>query len=99
MISKNERVLLVIFAGFSFLIINGVFVYCTLSQPGLLLEALRNPVSLIFIVEALLLVVLLGYYLRKWKVTSMSLALFIFLSIVGSLGFSVPLAILKCPEG
>jgi RsiW-degrading membrane proteinase PrsW (M82 family) len=74
--------------------VNGAFLYATAVKPSYLVGALSNPVSLAFIVEALVLVGVLGYFLRRWNVTTMPLPLFVCLFLIGSLAFSVPIAML-----
>jgi hypothetical protein len=47
-----------------------------------------------FVVEALLLTGVLAYLLVKWQVTKLSRGWFVLLSLVGSLAFAIPVAVL-----
>lgn len=70
--------------------VNGVFLYYALVQPGRLIDALQNPVSAAFIVEALLMTALLAWMIWAANIEKPGWGIFIVLSIVGSLAFSVP---------
>ena len=63
-------------------------------QPEMLAAAQSNPLSLAFIFEALALMAGLAYRLPKWGVTQLSWGWFVVLSLVGSLAFSLPIALL-----
>ena len=65
--SGRERLWLSALALFTFFGINGAFVYGLLHRD-VLQAALANPLALAFILEALLLVGVLAYLLRKWDV-------------------------------
>lgn len=73
--------------------INGAFLYGLL-EPELLRAALTNPVSLAFVVEALVLMVVLAHLLAKWGVARLSRTWFIVLSLVGSMAFALPAVLL-----
>ena len=55
---------------------------------------LANPLAMAFVAEALLLTGVLAYLLVKWHVTRLSRGWFILLSLAGSLGFALPVAVL-----
>lgn len=70
--------------------VNGVFLYYALSQPGMMMGALRNPISAAFIGEALLMTALLAWIVGVSNVEKPGWGLFILFSLMGSLAFSVP---------
>lgn len=92
--SKNEKLALVCVAGFGLLIINTAFLYCLFFDRALIWDSFRNPVSLVFIVETFLMLGLLSYLLEKWKVISISWKWFVVLSLLGSMAFALPVALL-----
>jgi len=88
-----ERFWLWALAGFGLVVLNGVFVY-GLFEPQMLREAITNPLSLVFIGEALLLVGVLSYLLAKWQVSRLSWPWFVLLSLIGSMAFALPVVLL-----
>lgn len=70
--------------------VNGVFLYCVLWRPATLEAALQNPISVVFIVEALLLTAFFAWGVRFANIENPGWGVFIVLSVVGSLAFSVP---------
>jgi len=91
--SRRERFWLWLLAGVGLSGINGAFLL-GLTTPGALAQALSNPVSLAFIVEAFLMVGLLAYLMWKWDVARLTWPWFVALSLVGGLAFAVPVVIL-----
>ncbi len=92
--SPTERAWLVTLAVIGFVAVNGAFFYGLLARPGSLKAALTNPISLAFLVEALLMLGALAYLLGKWGVSRLSWAWFLFLSLVGSMAFALPVVLL-----
>ena len=92
--TPQERFWLLALALFGLVGANGAFVYGLLSQPEALADALANPIAAAFIVEALALVGVLAYLLRKWGVSRLSWGWFVFLSLLGSMAFALPIALL-----
>ena len=92
--SPRERAWLGAIAVAGMLVLNGVFCYCVLIRPDLVAGALSNPVSLAFIVEALLMTGMLAYLFRKWRVSFIGSGWFVALALVGGLAFAVPIAAL-----
>lgn len=92
--SPTERAWLVALAVFGFVAVNGAFFYGLIAQPGSLRAALTNPISLAFLVEALLMLVALAYLLGKWGVSRFSWGWFLFLSLLGSMAFALPVVLL-----
>jgi hypothetical protein len=101
--SKAERIILWTIAIVGVTVINGAFFYGVLVRPGALRAALTNPIAVAFMVEATLLLVLLAYLLRKWGVSRFGPFAFVLLSLLGTMAFAVPLAVLSkkspVPEG
>lgn len=95
---RRERRWLWAVAALGFLGVNGTFLYGFFFVPGATAEALTNPVSLAFLVEATILLVLLAYLLGKWGVSRLGWIWFVLLSLVGSIAFALP-AVLLWPGG
>jgi hypothetical protein len=93
-LSPAERIGLIVLAIVSLVGINGVFLWSMTNRPDALQEAMVNPVSAAFMVEALVLVVLLAWLFRKWSVSRLGWGWFVLLSFVGSLAFAIPIALL-----
>lgn len=91
--SLAERCGLWCLASLGLVAVNGAFLYGAF-HPETVRSALENPISLAFMLEAFLLVAALAYLLTKWGVTRLSWTWFVFLSLIGSLAFSLPVAVL-----
>ena len=96
--SSKERFSLWCLSLFSFFTINVAFLYALFFDPDAIFGALRNPVSAAFIVEAFLLMGAFSYLLTKWGVCKLSWRWFVALSLLGSMGFALPV-ILLAPFG
>ena len=94
-LSPSESACLLGLAIFGFLVPNGCFVYFALTRPDLVEAAIRNPVAMVFMGEALLLMFLFAWLLKRAGTTSPGPWVFIALSLIGSLAFSVPLTLRK----
>ncbi|MDI1319137.1 MAG: hypothetical protein PSW75_02945 [bacterium] len=92
-LTKTELRGLVILAAFGFIAPNGVFLYFFLHDPEMTKAALRNPISLVFITEAFVLMFLFAWLLGKAGIKKPSGLLFVAMSLIGSLGFSLPAAL------
>jgi hypothetical protein len=92
--SPRERFWLIALATFGFLAVNGAFIYGVVAVPGALGDALSNPISLAFLVEALVLCAALAYFLGRWGVARRSWRWFLFLALVGSTAFALPVVLL-----
>ena len=91
--SSRERFCLAVLAAFTFFGLNGAFVYGLLHR-AVLESALTNPLALAFILEALVLVGVLAYLLRKWGVSRLPWGWFVVLSLLGGLAFALPVVLL-----
>ena len=91
--TRRERLSLWSLSAIGFVGLNTAFVF-GLTRPDVLMSALRNPISLAFIAEAFLMLGLLAYLLRKWRVLRVPWPWFVGLSILGGLLFALPLALL-----
>jgi hypothetical protein len=69
---------------------NGVFVYCAVFRWHDLPEAMRNPVAAAFIFEAFVVMALLAWLVRRFRIGVLPWAAFVLLSLVGGLAFSIP---------
>lgn len=92
--SRGERFGLWTLAVFGLLGVNGAFIYGLLVQPDALRAAMTNPIAAAFMIEALVLVGVLAYLFTKWRVSALHWGWFVFLSFLGSLAFSIPVALL-----
>lgn len=92
--TPGERRTLVLIAGLGLVGMNGAFLYGLLLEPSLVESALRNPVSLAFIAEAFVLMGVLAHLLGRWGVARLRWPWFVTLSLLGSMAFALPVAIL-----
>jgi len=79
---------------FGILGVNSSFFYGIFSNPNALTEVLKNPISLAFIIEAIVLMIVFTYLLSKWGVIRLKPSWFILLSLLGNLVFALPEVIL-----
>jgi hypothetical protein len=92
--NSKERLTLWCLAIVSFFSVNLAFVYSLFFELEMLVGAFKNPVSLAFIVEAFLLMGAFSYLLTKWGVSRLHWRWFIALSLIGSMGFALPIVLL-----
>jgi 4-amino-4-deoxy-L-arabinose transferase-like glycosyltransferase len=74
-----------------FVVPNGIFVYFLLFEFSVVAAAHANPVSAAFIGEAILLMLLCTWFVSRQECSPQSWWVFLLLTLVGSLAFSVPL--------
>src|SRR4029450_892059 len=91
--TKGERIVLWSLAMVGVAALNGVFLWGLFTRRGRVAAASHNPVSVVFIVEALLLAGLLSYLLPRWGVSRMPWPWFLALALAGGLLFALPLAV------
>lgn len=87
---RPYRLALWIVAAVGFFGLNGVFLYDAVLEPALVTDALQNPVSAVFVIEAFLMMLLLAGLVWVSGLEKPGWVAFIVLSILGSLAFSVP---------
>ncbi|EDY83757.1 hypothetical protein VDG1235_3384 [Verrucomicrobiia bacterium DG1235] len=91
MVSDRQRGVLLAVALLALVGPNGMYLYYAVTQPELNGEALRNPVSLAFMIEAMMLLGLFLWYVflrtRSW----VSVMAYLVLAFAGSLAFSFPM--------
>ena len=66
------------------------FVYCAVFRWQDLPEAMRNPVAAAFIFEAFVVMGLLAWLVRRFRIGVLPWMAFVLLSLVGGLAFSIP---------
>ena len=92
--TKTERFWLAALGVFGFFVVNGAFVYGMLFQPDALTAAWTNPMAAAFMVEALVLVGVFAYLFERWGVSRLGWGWFVFLSLLGSMAFAIPVVLL-----
>jgi hypothetical protein len=92
--SAGERFWLAALGVFGFLAVNGAFFYGLLFKSDALSTALANPLALAFIAEALVLVGVFAYLFERWGVSRLGWKWFVFLSLLGSMAFAIPIVLL-----
>lgn len=90
-LTRTERTVLLVVAILAFLGPNGMYLYFTVTQPELNQEALSNPISLAFMIEAMMLLGLFLWYVFRTTRSWLSVMLYLVLAFLGSLAFSLPL--------
>ena len=93
--SPGERTALALLAIFGLVVPNGLFLYVAATDPGAMAAALSNPISLVFVFEAFLLMSLFAWLLGRSGARRPSGFVFVVLSLLGSLAFSVPWTLLR----
>ncbi len=88
--TRSQRILLVIFAVTGLIGPNGIFLYFALTDRAALLQALHDPVAMVFMGEAFLLLVLFAWLIKIRDLTRPGWLTFTVLSLLGSMAFSVP---------
>lgn len=81
---------LLLVALFGLLVPNGLFIYWLFTEYQGLGPVLENRLAVAFMLEAFLLLVLLSVYFARKPMGRVGWGWFVFLSIVGGLGFGLP---------
>jgi len=85
----QEKVFLAL-AIFGLIVPNGFFLYYLLVAPTVLHSALNDPIALVFVSEAFLLMFFFAWLIHHLGFRSPGWLAFILMSLVGSMVFSVP---------
>ena len=93
-LSSQQRLLLGLVAIFGLLGPNSVFIYFALFRWNDLMAALQNQVTLAFVVEAFVVMALLAVFFAQRPIGRWGWKVFVVLSLVGGLGFSIPAFVL-----
>jgi drug/metabolite transporter (DMT)-like permease len=87
---RRYRPLLWGMAVIGFFGLNGVFLYFYLLHPDVMADALQNPISVVFMLEAFLMTAFVAWLIWLSELRRPGWISFIVLSLIGSLAFSVP---------
>jgi len=88
--SKSQQTVLYVLAVFGLLVPNGVFLYFAFARPDIFQAAMSNPITLVYMLEAFLLVAFFAWLIYRSGNKSPGWIAFVLMSLVGSLAFSVP---------
>lgn len=87
---RPYRGLFLLLSILGFLLINLPFLYFALFEKAVYDAAMSNGVALVFISEAILLMLLIAFLIAKLDLRKPGWLWFIVLSILGSMAFSIP---------
>lgn len=94
MLSRAERASLIAVAVFGMLGPNAVFVYYGVSRRAEFMAAMRHPVGLSLLVDAMIAMTLLAWAIARSRRFRHGWELFVGLSLLGGLVFSIPVFLL-----
>ncbi|HEX8772039.1 MAG TPA: hypothetical protein VF735_00450 [Pyrinomonadaceae bacterium] len=83
--------ILLLIALFGMVVPNGLFLYWLFYEYEGLANAVQNKLALAFIIDAFMVMGLLAYYFARNPIGRVKWYWFVALSILGGLGFSLPL--------
>jgi len=86
-----HRHLLLIFALVALAGPNALYLYFALRHPELNSQAIRNPIALAFMIEAMMLLGLFLVYVFLRTRSYLQVVVYLLLTLAGSLAFSLPL--------
>ena len=92
--TRGERLWLLALAAFGLLGVDGVFLWTLFARPEVMREAMANPITIAYTVEALALVAALAWLFGKWGVSRLGWGWFVVLALLGSLAFAIPAVLL-----
>jgi len=92
--SPREHFWLCVLAVIGFIVVNGAFICGVFFRQKGIMDALNNPIAIAFILEAFILLGILAYFLTKWQILRLHWGWFVFLSLLGSIAFALPVALL-----
>ena len=82
--------LLLILSIIGFCIFNLPFLYFLFLYPDIYRDAISNQISLVFMGEAVFILLLISFFIIKFDYKKPGALSFILLSFIGSLAFSIP---------
>jgi len=91
---RAQRPALWILGALGFLVLNPVFLYFYITDPALWDAAMANPISLVFITEAFVLLGFSAWFIARSKLGKPGWIAFVLLAIAGTLAFALPVFIL-----
>ncbi|GAB5519904.1 MAG: hypothetical protein RhofKO_21550 [Rhodothermales bacterium] len=91
---KKQRLALWLLGALGFLILNPIFLYYYITEPALWEAAMANPISLVFIAEAFILLGFGAWFIARSNLSRPGWVAFILLAIAGTLAFALPVFIL-----
>lgn len=83
--------ILVLVALFGLIVPNGLFLYWLVSEFSGMQAVFQNRLALAFIIDAVMTLILLAVYFARRPIGKVGWQTFVLLSLVGGLGFSLPL--------
>ena len=83
--------ILLVIALFGLIVPNGLFLYWAATEFNSVGDLFASRLALAFMIEAMMLMALLAFYFAKNPVGKYGWKTFVVLSLVGGLGFSLPL--------
>lgn len=89
--TRLQKMVLLSLSAFGLFIPNGMFFYYLLNQFHTLNEVMNDHLALGFIIDAFMATGVLAWFFAKHPIGRYSWKLFVVLSLVGGLGFSIPL--------
>ena len=90
-----HRLFLIVLAAVGLFGLNGVFLYYALVHPETMGAALANPIALVFMLEAFVMVGFTAWVIATFGMKKPGWVAFVVLSLVGGLAFSVPAFLLR----
>lgn len=91
---RAQRPALWLLGALGFLVLNPVFLYFYITDPALWDAAVANPISLVFIAEAFILLGFGAWFIGRSNLRKPGWAAFVLLAIAGTLAFALPVFIL-----
>ena len=83
--------LLLIIAAFGLIVPNGLFIYYTIYEFDSVAVVLQNKLAIAFIIDVFMVLGILSVYFHKKPIGRIGWPWFVVLSLIGGLGFSLPL--------
>lgn len=85
-----QKTILLSASAFGLLVPNGMFIYYVVVEFRSVSEVLKNFLALAFMIDALMVMVWIAFWYARHPLGRYSWKLFIGLSLIGGLGFSLP---------